>query len=109
SNRQRTVLFGGLAAATSGSTTVQLNDTWEWNGTSWSQISVNGPPARAHMAGGYDPQRRRVVMHGGTNPDGSAVLDTWEYDGTVWTRQSTATPSNLTLPSPLVYDSGKSS
>ena len=104
-NRQRVVLFGGRGVQ--GSTTVQLNDTWEWDGTSWRQASTVGPPARAHTALGYDAARRRVVMHGGTTPDGQGVFDTWEWDGTAWAQRASTAPSAFTLPSSLVFDAGK--
>jgi len=49
-----------------------MNDTWEWDGTSWSAhpISSDGPLA-------FDPVRRRVlsVSTGGDS----------EWDGTAWT------------------------
>src|ERR1044071_2099979 len=36
--RQCAVVFGGLSG-----TNAILNDTWEWNGSAWSQRAVPGP------------------------------------------------------------------
>jgi hypothetical protein len=32
----------------------------------------------------YDPSRKRVVLFGGSNEEGS-LNDTWEWDGKKWT------------------------
>ncbi len=73
----QTVLFGG----TDGN--LQLNDTWVWNGVSWSQRTpVASPPGRGGHAMAYDPRRQRVVLHGGRAA--TILNDTWEWDGTSW-------------------------
>jgi hypothetical protein len=65
-----------------------MGDTWEWDGTAWTQRMVSGPPARygAAMAslGG------KVVLFGGLG----ALLydDTWEWDGQSWTQRDVAGP-----------------
>jgi hypothetical protein len=40
----RVVLFGGYNG------TINLEDTWAWNGSAWTQLIVTGPPARAAAA-----------------------------------------------------------
>ncbi|HXI03308.1 MAG TPA: kelch repeat-containing protein [Candidatus Saccharimonadales bacterium] len=75
------VLFGGEATLGSG----LLNDTWEWDGTDWTQrIPQTRPPARYHHAMAYDDSRGRVVLYGGEDPWGGYFADTWEWDGTEW-------------------------
>lgn len=64
-----------------------FNDTWEWDGADWSQVSVaHTPPARhaAYMA--YDSDRHVVVLYGGQHGfgSGSSWGDMWEYDGSDW-------------------------
>lgn len=87
STRGVLVLFGGFAGSTA------LGDTWEWDGTSWTQKFPPGftPSARGGHAMAYDSSRRVVVMYGGTyqsqtNPSsGSLNSEMWEWNGTTWT------------------------
>ncbi len=79
SARQRVVLFGGVT----GQPASALGDTWEWDGTNWTQIKLkNTPPARQAHAMAYDSGRRRTVLFGGVN-SGPFLTDTWEYSGPV--------------------------
>ena len=80
--RNRLVLFGGYRGT--GSQRVRLGDTWEWEGTTWSQVASTGPTPRNNSAMVYDPDRRVTVLFGGS--DGTASGETWEWDGRVWRR-----------------------
>ena len=84
SDRGVAVLHGGFG---NGSPRPALGDTWEWDGQTWKRVSSNsGPGMRAGSTMAYDPQRKRIVLHGGSRDlDGSAILsDTWAWDGTAW-------------------------
>ena len=72
-HRMVTILFG----ADSGGT--QLDDTWEWNGSTWIKRSpTTAPEARSDHAMAYDSDRCETVLFGGYN--GTDVLgDTWLY------------------------------
>lgn len=90
--RQRLVLFGGQGVAANGSA-VNLNDTWEWDGASWADVTgtAPAPEGRGHHAMHYDPLRQRVMLTGGARhfsplPAGSALDDQWDFDGTRWAR-----------------------
>ena len=78
--RQRTVAFGGLNGEGSS------DETWEWNGSLWSQLlPAVRPPARSHHAMAFDVNRNRIVLFGGvpTGPAATTPLgDFWEWDGT---------------------------
>jgi len=68
-------------------------ETWEWNGTTWTEITtpVSAQPRR--LAGiAYHVDRRTVVLTAGlpTTANGGGLSDTWEYDGTTWTPLSSA-------------------
>ena len=84
-SRGRTVLFGGF------NTDGTLNDTWEWDGSTWRQITpafaTNGvfgqPSPRAYHAMAYDTVRQRVVLYGGEDTF-FTQSDLWEWDGTSW-------------------------
>jgi hypothetical protein len=79
SARSRVVVFGGVVR--SGAQTYIANDTWEWNGTSWTEQATSGgavrPPARREHAMAYDSQRGRIVLFGGEGEAGD-LDDTWE-------------------------------
>ena len=89
--RERVVLFGGseLSGAIQ-----ELGDTWEWDGTSWTQHAVNGPPARVFASFAYDPSRKRLVLFGGTDGD-TDYADVWTWDGATWVA---VTPASGTAP-----------
>ncbi len=90
--RDRLVVFGGRHDAAGGAMTV-LGDTWEWDGTAWSNVMpATSPPARLHAAAAYDPKRGRIVLVGGESAAGVVLADTWEWDGTTW-QQSSALPA----------------
>jgi hypothetical protein len=81
------VLFGGVDASGAA-----LNDTWTWNGTTWTQqFPAVSPPARAVITQGlvYDGATHAVVLFGGDNPAGTYFGDTWTWDGLAktWTQQ----------------------
>jgi hypothetical protein len=42
----KVVLFGGVGVEPNSLTDVDLSDTWEWDGTAWTQRMVMGPSAR---------------------------------------------------------------
>ncbi len=86
SARGKTVLFGG--SATSG----VLSDTWEWNGTAWTErFPATTPSARAAHAMAFDSARGATVLFGGAESTGAGLSDTWEWDGTTWTNTLPAT------------------
>jgi hypothetical protein len=98
------LLFGGTE---SGGTFV--NETWTWDGTTWTQQFPPVPPSprRFDTTTGmaYDAATGTVVLFGGLVANGVVIGDTWIWDGKAktWTQQF---PGNS--PSPrrtmLVYD-----
>jgi hypothetical protein len=75
------ILFGGLSL----NPPAYLNDTWAWNGLSWTHLMpVHSPPARSAAAMATSSVNHRVVLVGGRV--GSTYLtDSWTWDGTDWT------------------------
>ena len=88
------LLFGGRAGYPGkGTSGIALNDTWLWNGTTWTQQHPStSPPARQSASLAFDGAGNRVLLFGGFVTNGSTFGDTWTWDGTTWTHQ-TATPS----------------
>jgi len=94
-----TVLFGGLDA------NYHNDETWEWNGTSWTLKSSTGPSARHSHAMAYDDANGVTVLFGGED---ESFLDgeTWEWDGTTWTLRSSTGPSPRANHA-MAYDSAR--
>src|SRR5687768_9433755 len=69
------VLYGGFGGG------VQ-SDTWEWNGTAWTQRLASSPPGILNgHAMAYDANRRVTVLFGGARASSLGVGETWEWDG----------------------------
>jgi hypothetical protein len=100
--RQRVVLFGGFARATGSS----LGDTWEWNGTTWSQpVLTSSPAPRYGGAFAFDPSRQQVLLVGGF--DLSALPDQWTYDGATWALLPGTSPGGARSWATLVFDGAR--
>ncbi len=97
-------MFGGAVSSQT------LNDTWEWDGTTWVQRTLAASPGgRTQHAMAYDAARSRVVLFGGYQ----VAADVWESDGTNWTShavgsgpQAVAAPSIAYYPSRVVLFGG---
>lgn len=95
------VLFGGIASAIS--IAAPSNQTWEWNGTDWTQRTpTTSPSGRAHYGLAYDSVRQRVVLYGGATNPGLLIVSnqTWEFDGITWTQTALTSAAN---PGPRQY------
>jgi hypothetical protein len=107
SDRGVAVLHGGFGSPPwPGGTRPTLGDTWEWNGQTWVQITTNlGPGMRAGSAMAYDPQHKRVLLHGGVRDlTGNTILsDTWAWDGSSWQAITNAN-GPLRVQHQMVYD-----
>ena len=95
------VLFGGYDSSSGGF----LNDTWTWNGTTWTQQSpTTSPPARDFASMAYDSVTGQLVLFGGLGSSGE-LNDTWTWNGTTWTQQSPATSPSARDFASMAYDS----
>ncbi|MCA8966762.1 MAG: hypothetical protein KDC48_17910, partial [Planctomycetes bacterium] len=108
SARNRTVLFGGHIWI-SLPTNNPFNDTWEWDGTTWTQAQVSAPPPTGQETRmTYDESRQRVTMfHSSAYFLSQFSSQVYVYDGVSW--QATGTPGGL-LPrsfASYVYDPGR--
>ena len=118
SYRDRTVLFGGwelfFNVVFQKVDQRMLKDTWEWNGTTWSQASTNLTPSPYYSSGrpalAYDAARKVSVLV----PLYMPVLHVrYEWDGASWTvRTNKWDPINGDLNSTIgggqiVYDSAR--
>lgn len=86
------VLFGGFGPSTSAYGPVpSLNDTWTWDGTTWTQqFPQNSPSPRWLHSMAFDSDLGVVVLFGGLSAEpqnGGLLNDTWTWDGANWTQQ----------------------
>lgn len=91
SARGVSVLYGGLASNIS--IPPPNSDTWEWNGTTWSQAAPAANPGPRYQYGAcFDSVRGRTVLYGGSTTQllSPPSNQTWEYQGTTWTQVTTA-------------------
>ncbi len=97
--RNSVVLFGGFNFFGG----YQLNDTWTWNGSTWTQqLPVTSPSGRS-FAGMAPDAAGNVVLFGG------AILvqnfgDTWTWDGTNWALRTSTSSPDARAGMGLVYD-----
>lgn len=103
SARKRIVLFGGVQKTSS--STTYFNDTWEWDGTEWTQVEDSGPAPRSGMGMCFDSKRSLTVMFGGNNAS-SQFNDTWIWDGVSWTQEDDGGPTPRTRHG-MDYDSNR--
>lgn len=92
SSRGVSVLFGG-ATATNGAT--RTNETWEWNGSTWTKRANGG--ARSAHAMTYMPENGGVLIFGGgataSTNDYGTMSDLQRWDGvTAWTTVASRGP-----------------
>ena len=97
--RGTVLVFGGFS-------NVDRNDTYEWDGVRWNDVSgtLGRPGQRRGAPLAYDRARGRVVMFGGLRGINS-LNDTWEWDGQKWTQWSgTSTPPSARRFHAMAYD-----
>lgn len=86
--RNRVVLFGGSTKLNQpgGVTGVDFDDTWEWDGSSWRQVTTSvKPPAGAFARLAFVPASQRSVLLTDSPPG------RWSYDGTSWSQDAADT------------------
>jgi cysteine-rich repeat protein len=66
--------------------------TWDWDGSRWSEHYDSIPPPRTRPQVAYDARRARLFMFGGGGGREPFPTDTWEWDGSTWTLGTS--PSN---------------
>jgi hypothetical protein len=98
----RVVLCGGPAGDEPTSPT--FDETWLFEGATWTKSSAASIGERVHFAAGYDRGRQRLVLVGGFQPaTGKDLTDVWEWDDAAWKRLDVTAPSGLFAPQ-LAYD-----
>ncbi len=111
---RKIVLFGGFTERAGAA--VLANDTWQYNGSSWTQVSspVLTPPPRAGatlVAGpppgssSTNPMAFELYLTGGEQTGGKPVLaDQWRLSPTGWVEMSPSALPQARQGAPAVYD-----
>lgn len=76
STRGTVVMFGG------GGSAAALGDTWEFDGSTWTQTSTGGPSARTAGALCYRQSTETMTLVGGLS--GFPLTDAWNYVSGTW-------------------------
>src|SRR5579884_1224268 len=99
-NRQ-VLLFGGESQQ--GHFSPALNDTWTWDGHTWTQLHPpTSPPARFGASMAYDAATGQLILFGGGA--GNSLNDTWAWDGHTWTQLHSASSPPARIHACMVYD-----
>lgn len=101
--REKIVLHGGYRNGAA------LGDTWELDGTTWTELlGANGPQRLAHTMT-YDPVRQKVVMFGGLfSYSGSPTNEVRELAAGTWSVvTTTGTPPLGRYRTPFAFDADR--
>ena len=101
------ILFGGEGGnPTIGANGITgLNDTWNWTGTTWTQLKPTASPAARYSASlAYDSATSQLILFGGGNDANGIGDDTWAWTGTTWTQLDPATSPPATYGGAMAYD-----
>ena len=91
----RAVLFGGqLADSCKGTQACPafMNDTWSFDGTSWTQLSPATAPSGRCFFTIASVDRDELVVYGGRDIH-SEINDTWTFDGATWKQVAVSAPT----------------
>jgi ell wall binding domain 2 (CWB2) len=100
------LMYGGMADGADGS--VDLNDTWNWTGANWQQLTPATSPPGGECQMTYDAARKMVVMlvEAPAGAPDAGVMQTWIWNGGTWSHAAdvpTAVPG-AGGPVPISFD-----
>ncbi len=82
STLDKVFMFGGVAQS-------EFADLWMFDGTDWTLLSTNGPPARYRAGLVYQTHRQRLLLFAGRTLDGP-LTDTWVFANNQWSELDSA-------------------
>ena len=100
---RKTILFGGG----SGNSDAGRQDTWSWDGTSWTLLHPpSSPDILIEGSIAYSVASRSVVLFG---PGGSRFQSqqTWTWDGTTWLNPQPAVAPSFRVQAAMAYDAAR--
>jgi hypothetical protein len=108
SRRKQVVMFGGVGAPEGAERTQRsFGETWVWEGSTWRQVSSEGPEPRNRHAMAFDARAGVALLYGGSVGQ-RQFADMWQWDGQRWSeiRLTGETPGPRELHS-MVYDAAR--
>ncbi len=83
--RGQIVIFGGAVGASASGAQI-TNETWIWDGTTWTEKHpVTSPSPRLHGTMVFDPVIQGILLIGGSDGSSNSFQETWLWDGANWT------------------------
>ena len=91
--RGKVLLFGGCSKLGCSNTPL-FNDTWTWDGHTWTQEHpLNAPSPRGGASMAFNAADNTIVLFGGQDSINHPLGDTWIWNGSNWIqRQPTTSP-----------------
>ena len=99
--RDKWVLYGGTTVSADGKTSTNQTDTWEFDGTTWTQRATNGP-AIAKPILVYDSLKNRVVMMG-TDDKNAVFMYIYDSASATWNQEKPTTLPKCVTDAQMVY------
>jgi hypothetical protein len=97
------VLFGGIATVEG--ETIAANDTWTYDGTTWTELKTAASPLPLEAPSmAYDPATKKIVLFGGYWS--GERQDTWTFDGKNWIQAHPSTSPSGRFGGSMAYDPG---
>jgi hypothetical protein len=95
------ILFAGFHG------TGYWDDTWSWNGTTWTQLSPAHSPGIDAVArqAAYDTASNQLLLFGGDAGHNTFLNTIWTWTGTDWTQLSPATSPPPRAYGAMTFDS----
>ena len=69
-------------------------ETWEWDGQTWTQKDAQPPTACDHVRMVYDAASGESILFSGLDVSENAVNETWSWDGNEWKLLSEVGPES---------------
>lgn len=111
---RQVVLFGGAPPPAEPQSAPGTNETWVFDGSSWTQLATSSAPAnRVDAAMVYDDALGKLVLFGGASimpefsgPQPQVFDDMWTFDGTSWQQLHPAVVPPGRFDAQMTYDAG---
>jgi len=98
------VVFGGVVP---GGVSGSLNDSWVWNGATWTQRMPAVSPDLVAIQMAYDAARGQVVLLG-VGEGSDSQPQTWVWEGVTWTRKFPAMSPPPRVGAGMTFDAARS-
>ena len=102
----QTVDFGGWPNGFSPAQSGGTQETWTYDGSSWTQhLQASGPSSsREWPQMAYDGVTHSALLYGGALVGHGALADTWSWNGSAWTQVMPANNPGVRYGGAMVYD-----